>query len=127
MKGLATGIAAGAIIAVILAGGMVGAIDLWGPKAKPDRPRPNAAKIVRVGPDGTARTTFGDDVQNVIVPKSRGYDLCYGELRVQRPSMMTSGMPDAFCSLTRRSAKGPWRVTTGGWQECQAVCVRLRR
>jgi hypothetical protein len=127
MKGLATGIAAGAIIAVILAGAVVGALDLWGAKATPEPPEADVAEVVRLGPDGTSRTTFGDDVQDVIVPRSRTYDFCYGELRVKRPSMMTTGMPDAFCSLARQSAKGPWRVTTGGWQDCQAVCVRFRR
>jgi hypothetical protein len=127
MKGLATGIAAGAIIAVILAGAVVGALDLWGAKAKPETPKADVAEVVRLGPDGTPRTTFGDDVHDAIVPRSRAYDFCYGDLRVKRPSMMTTGMPDAFCSLERQSAEGPWRVTTGGWQDCQAVCVRFRR
>ena len=59
------------------------------------------------------------------MPGSQRYDFCFGELRVQRPSMMTTDMPTAFCTVTRKGKKGPWRISTGGWQECQAVCVKL--
>lgn len=128
MRDWAMGIAAGAVVAVILAGAVVGALDLWGPAAHgavpPPKPRPPA--VARIGPDGSDRTFFGDDVRNAIVPGSQKYDLCVGELRVQRPSMMTSDMPDAFCTVTRQSRMGPWRIGTGGWQQCQAVCIKLR-
>jgi hypothetical protein len=39
--------------------------------------------------------------------------------------MMTTDMPSAFCTASRKGKKGPWRISTGGWQECQAVCVKL--
>ena len=81
--------------------------------------------VARLGPDGKPGSFFKDDVKNAVLPGSRRYDLCFGELRVQRPSMMTSDMPTAFCTVTRQSKKGPWRISTGGWQECQAVCVRI--
>jgi len=125
MKDLATGLAVGAMVAVVLAGGGVGALDLWAP-GKPPPPSSSAAAFARIGPDGTAHTFFGDDLRNEMVPRSRAFDLCVGEMRLKRPSMLTTGMPDAFCTVTRSGKKGPWRISTGGWQECQAVCARLR-
>jgi hypothetical protein len=41
--------------------------------------------------------------------------------------MITTDMPTAYCSVTRRGNTGAWRISTGGWQECQAVCVKFRK
>ena len=127
MKSLATATAIGVMMAVILAGLGVAILDTWGPKPRPDRPKPHAAKVVRLGPDGSDRTFFGDDVAQAIIPGSQRHDFCVGEMQVQRPSMMTSNMPVSHCTVTRNSNKGPWRITTGGWQSCQAVCLSIRR
>ncbi len=116
----------GVMVAVVLAGAVVGAVGIWPGKNRPDHAKPSVT-MVRLGPDGTAKSSFKEDQKDVAIPKSRGYDLCLGELRVQRPSMMTTDMPDAFCTVTRKGNKGPWRISTGGWQQCQAVCVKLGR
>ncbi len=125
MRNWAVGLAGGVIVAVILAGGVVGALELWGPGKRPPPPPPPPG-FARLGPDGTAQTAFGDDVRDVVIPGSQPFDVCYGEMTVQRPSMMTTDMPEAYCAVSRPEVRGPWRMSTGGWQSCQAVCVRLR-
>lgn len=129
MSDMAKGTVIGVLVAVVLAGFIVAALELWPPgRAKgPDRDRPGNVTVVRLGPDGKPGSSFEDDVKNAILPDSQRYDFCFGELRVERPSMITTDMPAAYCSVTRRGKKGPWRVSTGGWQQCQAVCVRLGR
>jgi len=125
MSDIAKGTAIGALLAVILAGSVVAVLDLTrAHKPGDDRDRPRIV-VVRIGPDGTDATFFGDEVRDAAIPKSRRYDVCIGELRVQRPPMITSNMPDSFCEVARRG-KGPWRISTGGWQQCQAVCIRIR-
>jgi hypothetical protein len=125
MNDMAKGTIIGVFIAVILAGFVVAVLDYWPPAKSPDRNRPAKVTVARLGPDGKPGTFFEDDVKSAIIPGSQRYELCFGELRVQRPSMMTSDMPTAFCTVTRKGKKGPWRISTGGWQECQAVCVKL--
>ena len=125
MSDMAKGTIIGVLVAVILAGFVVAVLDFRSSVKGPDRERPPKATITRLGPDGKPGSFFKDDVKNAILPNSQRYDLCFGELRVERPSMMTTDMPAAFCTVTRRSKKGPWRVSTGGWMECQAVCLRI--
>lgn len=125
MSDMAKGSIVGVFGAVILAGFVVAILDFTATHKPPDKPHPPKIAIARIGPDGTDGTFFGDDIENTAIPDSRRYDICVGELRVQRPSMMTSGMPDSFCTVTRRG-RGPWHISTGGWQECQAVCFRIR-
>ena len=125
MNDMARGTIIGVFIAVILAGFIVAVLDYWPLPKGPDRDQPAKATVVRLGPGGKPGGFFGDDVRNAAIPGSQRYDLCFGELRVQRPSMITTDMPTAYCGVTRRSPKGPWRISTGGWQECQAVCVKL--
>lgn len=124
---MAKGTLVGVLVAVILAGFVVAVIDVT---RKPELPGEGGGRskvaVARIGPDGTDATFFGDDVKDAEIPNSRRYDLCIGELRVQRPPMMTSDMPDSFCSVTR-NGDGPWRISTGGWQQCQAVCLRVGR
>jgi hypothetical protein len=124
MNDMARGTIIGFMIAVILAGFVVAVLD-FRTSGKRNKEPPAKVAVVRLGPGGKPGAFFGDDVRNAIIPGSQRYDLCLGELRVERPSMMTTDMPTAFCSVTRRAGKGPWRITTGGWQECQAVCVKL--
>lgn len=125
MNDMAKGTIIGVFIAVILAGFAVAALDYWPRPKSPDRDRPAKVTVVRIGPDGKPGTVFGDNVKNAAVPGSQRYDVCFGELRVQRPPMMTSNMPTSYCTVTRKGNKGPWRISTGGWQECQAVCVKF--
>lgn len=127
MSDMAKGTIIGVMVAVVLAGFLVAILDFTGRKKPPKEPQPAKIVVAHLGPDGTDRTFFGDDVRNAAIPRSQRYDLCVGELRVQRPSMMTTSMPDAFCKVTRQGKGGLWRVTTGGWQQCQAVCVRFNR
>lgn len=128
MKNLATALAIGVMIAVIIAGLALAVVDTWGPKPHhPDRPRPHAIKVERLGPDGTDRTSFGDNLRKAVIPGSNKHAFCFGEMKVQRPSMLTTDMPDSHCTVTRTGNKGPWRITTGGWQACQAVCMSVRR
>lgn len=122
---MAKGTIIGVFIAVILAGFVVAVLDYWPPAKSPDRGRPTKVTVARLGPDGKPDAFFGDDVRNAVVPGSQRFDLCFGELRVQRPPMMTSNMPTSYCTVTRKAGKGPWRISTGGWQQCQAVCVKL--
>jgi len=124
MSDMARGSIIGVLIAVILAGFVVAMLDFTARHKPSDEPRPPGNAIARIGPDGTDASFFGDDVRNAPIPRSRPYDICIGELRVQRPPMMTSDMPDSYCTVTRR-AKGLWRMSTGGWQQCQAVCFRI--
>ncbi len=127
MKSLATTVAIAVMIAVIIAGLAVAILDTWGPKPRPDHgPKPHAVNVVRLGPDGTDRTSFGDNAKKAIIRGSNKYDFCFGEMQVQRPSMLTTDMPTSHCTVTRGSKKGPWRITTGGWQTCQAVCISIR-
>jgi hypothetical protein len=124
MNDMARGTIIGFMIAVILAGFVVAVLDF----RKSDRGRkepPAKVTVVRLGPGGKPGAFFGDDVKGAVIRGSQRYDVCFGELRVQRPSMMTTNMPSAFCTVTRSGRKGPWRISTGGWQECQAVCVKL--
>ena len=125
MRDVGAALAVGAMVAVVLAGGVVAGLEVWGkPKAKAPPPRPALSSVARIGPDGTARTRFGDDVRGAVLLNSQSYHFCYGDMRVTRPSMMTTDMPDAFCTVSRDGRKGPWRISTGGWQECQAVCFK---
>ncbi len=126
MSDMAKGGIVGVLVAVILAGFVVAILDFTAKHKPTDGPHPPRITIARIGPDGTDGSFFGDDVKNAAIPRSQRYQFCVGELRVQRPSMMTSDMPDSFCTVTRR-AKGLWRMSTGGWQQCQAVCFRIGR
>ena len=126
MRNVGAALALGAMVAIVLAGGVVAGLEVWGAKAKhkpPQRPEP-ASLVVRIGPDGTARTRFGDDVRGAVLANSRRFAFCYGDMLVRRPSMITTNMPDAFCTVSREGRTGPWRISTGGWQECQAVCFK---
>ena len=119
----------GIMIAVVLAGFAVAVLDYWpglggGVREKPAAPK---VSIARLGPGGKPGAFFGDGLKNAVIPRSQRYDFCYGEMRVQRPAMLTTDMPTAFCAVSRQGRKGPWRISTGGWQECVAVCVRLPR
>jgi hypothetical protein len=127
MNDTAKGTIIGFMVAVILAGFVVAVLDFRasGNGDKADKKPPAKVTVARLGPGGKPDAFFGDDLRNVVIPGSRGYDFCFGELRVQRPSMMTTNMPAAYCSVSRHSPKGPWRISTGGWQECQAVCVKF--
>ena len=123
MSKVGAAVAAGAMVAVVIAGGVVAGFEVWGAKAK-HRPDPPAlaSLVVHIGPDGTSDTTFGDDVRGAVLPDSARFSFCYGDMLVRRPSMITTNMPDAFCTVSREGRSGPWRISTGGWQECQAVC-----
>lgn len=126
MKDVGAALAVGAMVAVVIAGGVVAGLEVWGSssKRKPP-PRPEATSlVVRMGPDGTSRTTFGDNVRGATLANSHRFAFCYGDMRVTRPSMITTDMPDAFCTVSREGRSGPWRISTGGWQTCQAVCFR---
>lgn len=125
MKEVAAGLAVGAMVAVVIAGGVVASLEVWGHDKGKSHPKdPPVSTVVRIGPDGTSRTTFGDDVRNAILRDSQRFAFCYGDMRVGRPSMMTTDMPEAFCTVSRQGNRGPWRISTGGWQQCQAVCFR---
>lgn len=126
MNDMARGTIIGFMIAVILAGFVVAVLD-FRTSGKGNKQPPAKVKVVRLGPGGKPGTFFGDGIKNAVVPGSQRYDMCFGELRVQRPSMITTDMPTAFCTVTRKGRKGPWRISTGGWQECQAVCVKAPR
>jgi hypothetical protein len=127
MNDMAKGTIVGVLVAVILAGFVVAVLDFSSSGKDPGREHPARMTVTRLGPDGKPGSFFKDGVRDAILPKSQRYDLCFGELRVQRPSMITTDMPTAFCTVTRHGKKGPWRVSTGGWMECQAVCVRIGR
>jgi hypothetical protein len=125
MKDVGAALAVGAMVAVVIAGGVVAGLEVWGGTTKRKPPQPPAVSVVvHIGPDGTSRTRFGDDVNGATLANSRGFAFCYGDMRVKRPSMMTTDMPDAFCTVSREGRKGPWRISTGGWQTCQAVCFK---
>ena len=126
MSDMAKGTIIGVLVAVILAGFVVAILDFTAKHKPSDEPRPPKIAVARLGPDGTDSSFFGDDVKNAAIPRSQRFDFCVGELRVQRPSMITSDMPNSFCTVTRRT-KGLWRMSTGGWQQCQAVCFRIGR
>ena len=124
MKDVGAALAVGAMVAVVIAGGLVASLEVWGSgKNKPRQPEP-VSTVVRIGPDGTSRTSFGENVRGAVLANSRRFAFCYGDMRVQRPSMMTTNMPDSFCTVSRQGRKGPWRISTGGWQQCQAVCFK---
>jgi hypothetical protein len=127
MNDMARGAIVGVLVAVVLAGGVVAVLDFTsaGKGRHPDRERPAKVKVVHIGPNDEPGSSFGDDVRNAVLRNSQRYDLCYADLRVQRPSVMTTQMPTAFCEVTRKGSKGPWRISTGGWQTCQAVCVKF--
>jgi hypothetical protein len=117
MKEVAAGLAIGAMVAMVIAGGVVASLEVWGHDKGKSRPtHPPVSTVVRIGPDGTARTTFGDDVRNAILRDSQRFAFCYGDMRVGRPSMMTTDMPDAFCTVSRQGNRGQWQFT-GGWQQ----------
>lgn len=126
MKDVGAALAVAAMVAVVIAGGVVASLEVWGgtdTRKRPPKPPP-AAVVVRMGPDGTARTSFGDDVRAATLPNSRRFAFCTADMRVERPPTITTDMPDAFCTVTREGRKGPWRISTGGWQQCQAVCFK---
>jgi hypothetical protein len=125
MNEMSRGIIVGIFVAVVLAGFTVAVLDYWPKLTVPSRDHSARVTVAHLGPGGKSSTAFGDGLKNAAIPGSQRYDFCFGEMHVQRPSMMTTDMPDAFCTVTRRGGKGPWRITTGGWQECRAVCVRL--
>jgi len=129
MNDMARGTIVGVLVAVALAGGAVAALEYTsaGKGGRADRDRPGKVTVVRIGPDNQRDSTFGDNVTNAVLRNSQRYDLCYADLRVQRPSMITTDMPTAFCDVTRKGKKGPWRISTGGWQTCQAVCVKFNK
>jgi len=124
MNDMARGTIIGFVIAVILAGFVVAVLDVRTSRKGGGEP-PVDVKIARLGPGGKPGAFFGDNVNRAVIPGSRGYDLCFAELRVQRPPVFLTDMPTAYCSVTRKGRNGPWRISTGGWQECRAVCVRL--
>ncbi len=124
MNDMAKGTIIGIMVAVILAGFVVAVLDFRKSGTWVKEP-PARVTVVRLGPGGKPGTFFGDGLKAAAIPGSQRYDLCVGELRVQRPPMITTNMPTAFCSVTRKGRKGSWRITTGGWQECQAVCVKI--
>jgi len=81
--------------------------------------------VTAIGPDGSADKLYGENLDKVEVPGSETYPLCLvTEMKVQRPSMMTSDMPDSYCRLTPGGG-GKWLLSTGGWQECGVSCFRL--
>lgn len=126
MKDVGAALAVGAMVAVVIAGGVVAGLEVWGGTGK-QSPRPKAppsSLVVHIGPDGTARTTFGDNVRGATLANSRRFAFCYGDMLVQRPPTITTDMPDAFCTVSREGRRGPWRISTGGWQQCQAVCFK---
>ncbi len=127
MKDWATGLAVGALIAVILAGGgAVGALELGTPSRRRP-PKPHAPAFARIGP--TARiepTTATTSARH----QPAATDMAFiGVHRVQRPSMMTTDMPERLLHgdtrKRQRRARGASRL--GGWQECQAVLRQARR
>lgn len=127
MNDMARGTIIGVLVAVALAGGAVAALEYTsaGKGGHAGRDQSGKVTVVRIGPDNKRGSTFGDNVRNVVLRNSQRYDLCYADLRVKRPSMITTDMPTAFCDVTRKGKKGPWRISTGGWQTCQAVCVKF--
>ena len=81
--------------------------------------------LTAIGPDGSPDKLYGENLDKVEVPGSEAYQLCLvTEMKVQRPSMMTSDMPDSFCRLSPGEG-GKWLLSTGGWQECGVSCFRL--
>ncbi len=124
MKDVAAALAAGTMVAVVIAGGVVAAFEVWGPQqgSLPPQPAVAASAGVHIGPDGTADTTFGDNVRGAVLANSDRFSFCYGDMLVHRPSRITTDMPDAFCTVSREGMDGPWLISTGGWQQCQAVC-----
>ena len=74
MKEVAAGLAIGAMVAMVIAGGVVASLEVWGHDKGKSRPKhPPVSTVVRIGPDGTARTTFGDDVRNAILRDSQRF------------------------------------------------------
>lgn len=124
MNDMARGTIIGFVIAVILAGFVVAVLDIR-TSPKDGKAPPVNVTVARLGPGGKPGAFFGDNVNRAVIRGSRHYDLCFGELRVERPPTITTNMPTAYCSVTRKGRNGPWRISTGGWQQCQAVCVRF--
>lgn len=124
MNDMAKGTIIGFMIAVILAGFAVAVLDFTA-SSKGSKQPPAKVTVARIGPGGKPGAFYGDNVNRAVIPGSQRYDVCLGEIRVQRPSTITSDMPTAFCTVTRNGRKGPWHISTGGWQQCQAVCVRF--
>ncbi|KAB2864403.1 MAG: hypothetical protein F9K43_17965 [Bauldia sp.] len=124
MGDIAKGVVIGVVVAILMLGLLLESEGLLFPNRQPAAMAPATAAMVRLGPDGPGDSVFGEDLTDAVVPASEGYDLCLGELRVLRPSMMTSSMPDSFCTV-RRGDDGKWLVSTGGWQSCTVTCVKL--
>jgi hypothetical protein len=126
---IAKGVIIGVVVAILMLGLVIESQGILFARTEAPPPTPAVAPgdgtappaSVRLGPDGKADSFFGEDLVNASIPGSDGYNVCFGELRVLRPSMMISRMPDSFCSVAKDAA-GKWVVSTGGWQQCQVVC-----
>ncbi len=133
MSDIAKGSIIGVIVAIVMLSLLMefsGMLSGGGqPPAEPGPAAPSATgfslTVDRIGPDGKPDSDYGDELANAEVPGSEGYDFCaITGINVQRPSMLTSSMPDAGCVIERRD-DGKWLVSTGNWQSCQVSCFKI--